>query len=253
MRLGVMQPYFLPYPGHFALIANTDRWVVFDTAQYTPKRWMNRNRVLGETGGPTWLTVPVQGSSRSLTASQVQIDDMAKTRRTIVGRLRHYQRYAPYGRPVAELVDALLSDPGDGSLVDLNVRGLTEVCSYLGIPFHCQRLSEMDLSLPAVDHPGGWAPAISAALGADEYMNPAGGRDLFDPVEFRRAGVQLLFCLAPEFHYATTPRTFEPGLSIIDAMMWCSPQEIVDYLRSVHIEHVESSGSGAPMKVPADA
>ena len=46
MRLGIMQPYFFPYLGHFALIANVDAWIVFDVTQYTPRTWINRNRVL---------------------------------------------------------------------------------------------------------------------------------------------------------------------------------------------------------------
>ena len=50
VKLGIMQPYFFPYLGHFALIAHTDAWVVFDITQYTPKTWMNRNRVLHPKG-----------------------------------------------------------------------------------------------------------------------------------------------------------------------------------------------------------
>ncbi len=56
MRLGIMQPYFFPYLGHFGLIAACDRWVVFDTCQYTPRSWMNRNRVLHPAEGWTWAT-----------------------------------------------------------------------------------------------------------------------------------------------------------------------------------------------------
>lgn len=63
MRLGIMQPYFFPYPGHFALIAHVDQWLVFDITQYTPKTWMNRNRILHPRGGgttslPLWRIPP---------------------------------------------------------------------------------------------------------------------------------------------------------------------------------------------------
>ena len=30
MKIGIMQPYFFPYLGHFALIDAVDKWVVFD-------------------------------------------------------------------------------------------------------------------------------------------------------------------------------------------------------------------------------
>ena len=53
MRLGMMQPYFFPYLGYYSLIAATDHWVVFDTAQYIRRGWVNRNRVLS-TGSDGW-------------------------------------------------------------------------------------------------------------------------------------------------------------------------------------------------------
>jgi len=56
MRLGIMQPYFFPYLGHFSLISSVDKWIVFDVTQYTPKTWMNRNRILHPKTG--WQYVP---------------------------------------------------------------------------------------------------------------------------------------------------------------------------------------------------
>ena len=43
MKLGIMQPQFLPYLGYFELIECTYRWVVFNVVQYNAKSWMNRN------------------------------------------------------------------------------------------------------------------------------------------------------------------------------------------------------------------
>ena len=247
MRLGVMQPYFFPHTAHFALIAHTDRWVVFDTTQYTPKRWMNRNRVLnGSTGlkagaklndgeSWSWLTVPVRHVHRSAPVSEVMTNDLAGAKRKILGQLAHYRRHAPFASTVVDLVGDVMTTTGDEPLVDLDTRGLSAVCSYLGLPFNWARLSKLDLSLPPVDHPGGWAPAISSATGADEYLNPIGGRHLFSTVEFCSAGVRLLFCDAQPMPYETGPYEPVPGLSIIDALMWCSPQQIVDNLASARI------------------
>ena len=228
-RLGVMQPYFFPHPGHFALIAHTDEWVVFDTSQYTPKRWMNRNRVLRDDTGWWWLSVPVSHTGRP-PSCEVLLEDLDGGRRRIMGRLRHYQGRAPHATAVTELVESVLADPGDGTLVDLDIRGLAAICRYVGLDFRARRLSQMSLTLPPVDHPGGWAPAISAAVGADQYLNPIGGQDLFDGSEFTRNDVELLFCDVPVLHYDTCPYGYEPNLSIIDALMWCSPDQVLDHL-----------------------
>jgi hypothetical protein len=31
MKVGIMQPYFLPYLGYFSLMKQTDRFILFDT------------------------------------------------------------------------------------------------------------------------------------------------------------------------------------------------------------------------------
>ena len=46
MRLGIMQPYFFPYLGHFSLIAAVDEWIVFDVTQYTPNLLKHSQNVL---------------------------------------------------------------------------------------------------------------------------------------------------------------------------------------------------------------
>ena len=46
MKIGIMQPYFLPYIGYFQLINHVDKFVVYDNIKYTKKGWINRNRML---------------------------------------------------------------------------------------------------------------------------------------------------------------------------------------------------------------
>lgn len=244
MRLGLMQPYFFPYPGHFALIANTDSWVVFDTSQYTPKRWMNRNRVLREDSGWDWLTVAVRAGPSRIASKGVGLHDPARTRSLILGRLMHYRRAAPFAGKVIDLVADVLDVEPDATLVDLNVRSLSAVCSYLGIRFEPKRLSELDIEFRRPSHPGGWAPAVAAALGADEYLNPVGGAALFRLADFDELGVRPLLCHTTPLRYDTGHYCFEEGLSIVDALMWCPPTQIVDYL---------SSATVSPLDAPAES
>jgi hypothetical protein len=37
MKLGIMQPYFMPYIGYFQLIAAVDVFVVYDNIKHTKK------------------------------------------------------------------------------------------------------------------------------------------------------------------------------------------------------------------------
>ncbi|RKP45664.1 hypothetical protein D7S89_19895 [Trinickia fusca] len=227
-----MQPYFFPYLGHFALIAHTDAWVVFDITQYTPKTWMNRNRVLHPKDGWNYVNVPLSNGSISIKTCEAQVLNPADTRRSVLGKLTHYKNKAPYYRAVEALVQEAMGDEADTSLVQLNVRGLAAVCAYLGLPFSYRICSELALSLPEKLPPGGWAPAISAALGASGYVNPIGGRELFDPTDFATHNVALEFLSFESPVYEVGPYRFEPGLSILDVLMWNAPDTVVQMLRS---------------------
>lgn len=229
VKLGIMQPYFFPYLGHFALIAHTDAWVVFDITQYTPKTWMSRNRVLHPKEGWNYVSVPLANSSISIKTSEARLVDPINARQSILGKLTHYRK-APYYRAVEALVKKAMADD-DTSLVKLNVRGLSSVCEYLGLPFDYRICSELHLPLPETLPPGGWAPAICAALGASAYVNPIGGRDLFDPTDFEAGNIGLEFLSFEHPVYDTGNYKFESGLSILDVLMWNSPREVLEMLQ----------------------
>jgi len=238
LQVGIMQPYFFPYIGYFALIANTDLWVVFDTSQYTPKSWINRNRILHPSGGWMYLTVPLANSSQSIVIREANILDIASTKVSLLGKLSHYRKRAPFYSQVSELVADAFDGMRSDSLVECNLAGLQQVCRYLGLDFDYQVCSQMGLDLGEVEHPGGWAPAIAGAVGASSYLNPSGGKALFDPEEFSSRNIELKLLEMPEFEYDTGSFGFEPALSIIDVMMWNSPSAILDAIETAQINTV---------------
>ena len=228
-----MQPYFFPYPGHFSLIAAVDEWIVFDITQYTPKTWMNRNRVLHPNEGWQYLTVPLSNSSISIKTHQAKILDRAKAKVNIVGKLNHYKKYAPHFDAVIALVNEVFETSRDDSLVHLNVHGLDAVCRFLDIPFNYRICSELHLPLPELLEPGDWALEICGLLGATDYVNPAGGRDIFDQAEFVRRGISLHFAQPAAFEYCTAPYKYVPNLSILDALMWNPPVVVAEAVRNL--------------------
>lgn len=215
-----MQPYFFPYLGHFALIAHTDRWVVLDVTQYTPQSWVNRNRILHPNKGWWYATVPIDKTSMSAKIHDVRISDAGAARKRILGQLDHYRKKAPYFSAVRELVESTFAEAKGASLVDLNICGLKNVCAYLDLPFDYVVCSKELTKIPPVKHPGGWAVEISSILGATDYLNPVGGRQIFVPEEFRERGIELHFLPPPRLIYDCSPYEFIEHLSILDVLMW---------------------------------
>ena len=237
MRLGIMQPYFFPYTGHFSLIAASDAWVVFDTCQYSPKSWICRNRLRHPAGGPTWMTVPVLKGSIHTRIADVDVLDRRKARNGVLGQLSHFRR-APFYHQVVKLVDQTFDQAGQ-ALADLNLRGLESVCRYIGLPFHPRVCSTLELNLPDRLGPGEWAPAICKALSATDYVNPVGGRELFKPADFAAIKVKLGFVTARPFAYAAGTCPIEPNLSILDALLWNAPCQVLAAVHDYDLKPVD--------------
>jgi hypothetical protein len=229
-----MQPYFFPYLGHFGLIANTDEWVVFDITQYTPKTYMSRNEVLKGSGGRQQIFAELSNSSIHIKTHEARLRDPDKTRMLVLGSLTHYRKKAPFYENVKGLIERtfeqLNASDDPGSLVNLNVAGLQCVCEYLNLNFNYRRASQLDVQFDQPMGAGDWAPAIASQLGASHYLNPVGGRALFNPTRFESCGVKLEFLSYEALEYVTPGFQFEPNLSVLDVLMWNSADTVRKHL-----------------------
>ena len=245
MKIGIMQPYFFPYLGHFALIDAVDKWVVFDVTQYTPKSWMNRNRILHPTSGWNYVTLPLEKSSISLSTCDVYVRDTDKVKTSILGKISHYKKQAPFYWQVVEIINRTFENVTSSKLVDINVSSLKETCDYLGLRFDGDICSELGLSFPQNMGPGDWAPFISEQLKAKVYINPSNGIPLFNTHDFTKRHIELHAISFSTFEYDTGSMEFEKNLSILDVMMWNSPSIIRQKIKDLSLITRISSASSS--------
>jgi hypothetical protein len=232
-KIGIMQPYFFPYLGYFDLINRTNKWIVFDTVKYSPKSWMNRNRILHPTCGWQYINVPVDKHVAGGLIKDVKVKGMSTAHKKIQGQIEHYRRGgAPYFSTVAKLIDDCFNKLQGDLLCDVNVCALSIFCDYLGITFNYSILSRTPILLPEIQHPGQWALEIADAFSADIYINPPGGRSIFKNTEWEDRSIKLGFTKMVSFFYSTKNYIFIEHLSIIDILMWNSPEDVKSYLDS---------------------
>ena len=193
---------------------------------------MNRNRILHPKEGWQYVTVPLSNSSITIKTHEARILNLSEAKSNIAGKLSHYKKKAPHFEAVSALVNEVFDSAKDDSLVHLNVNGLRAVCCYLDIPFNYRICSEMDLPLQGNLGSGEWALEICSLLGAVSYLNPASGRDIFDPAAFERRGISLYFAQPAEFVYDTAPYQYKPYLSILDVLMWNTPDVVAEAVRN---------------------
>ena len=232
MKLGIMQPYFFPYVGYFQLIHAVDRYIFFDTTQYEKKgRWMNRNRIFNIKEGSTYITVPVENAPLGTALKDTKIDDSKDWRGQILAQLDIYRKRAPFYTEVINLVKEVFTYSGS-NLSQLNINAIIAVCEYLSLPFDYNIFSEMDLEIPKESKKDEWALNITKALGYTEYINSPGGKTFYSKDKFSEHGITLQF-LEPELkQYEQKIGRYEPGLSIIDVLMFNNIKETNAMLES---------------------
>lgn len=232
MKLGIMQPYFFPYLGYFALIYHTERWIIFDTAQFIRHGWIERNRILKPQEGWQYFSVPLERHSRETLIKDIRIRNHEDWKGKIFRQLEHYKKKSPYYPEVKDLIDKVFKKDYN-SIVDLNKECLFETCKYLGIDFNFSVFSEMNMKLRTISEPDEWALEISRALGAKEYINPPGGIAFFNREKYEKSCIKLTFLKTNLKLYDQNRTSFESGLSIVDVMMFNSPREIIKMLNNV--------------------
>lgn len=228
MKLGVMQPYFFPYIGYFQLIHAVDAFVVYDDVNYIKGGWINRNYILSQ-GQRMRLTLQLIGASPNVLINQIQIGN---NQPKLMKSISQSYSQAPMYSEVIALIEQIMSDEERNLAKFLN-KSLRTLCTYLGLERDWYLSSELekDVSLRGQQK----ILAICKELGAMQYINVPGGRDLYDHTSFEESGIQLSFIEPAITPYQQNCNEFVPHLSIIDVMMFNSQQQCRQRLQEYEI------------------
>ena len=227
MKLGIMQPYFMPYIGYISLIKHTDRFILFDTVQFIRHGWIERNRMLKQNEGWQYIQVPlIKQNGRDTLIKDIKINNQENWKNKILAQIQHYKKVAPYYRRVVSMLDDIFQREYE-DITTLNKYSLEVICKYLGFAKDIEIFSEMNLPIAPANEPDEWALNICKAIdGANEYINPIGGLSFFDRKKYEDSGIKLYFQEMEITEYSQKRSIFEPGLSVLDVMMWNDVNEI---------------------------
>jgi hypothetical protein len=229
MRLGIMQPYLFPYLGYFQLLSSVDKFVVYDDVAFIKQGWINRNRILVN-GREYRFTVPLRMASSFKRINETEVDPGSYAKwlgRFLMTVEQNYHRASYFG-PVRELLRSVFEGFA-GSIAGLTLRSIMATAKYL------------DLRTPIVRSASGYGNDRLAGAqriidvckkeGANEYVNPIGGRSLYTCEEFSAHGIALRFIRSRPVTYPQFSTQFTPDLSIIDVMMFNAPRRIGELVR----------------------
>ena len=231
MKLGIMQPYFMPYIGYFQLMKAVDKYVVYDDVNYIKGGWANRNHILIN-GEKEMFTVTLQKASQNKLFNEIVIgDDFKKLMKTLQ---MNYSRAINFDQTMV-LMERIISFPNKQLAVFI-ANSFREILSYLSVETEILMSSEIpkDNSLRGKDK----IIQICEILGAETYYNAVGGKNLYDQEEFREHGITLNFVDSlPQVYSQLHTREFVSGLSMIDVLMNNTKDKVNSLLESYQIKY----------------
>jgi hypothetical protein len=221
--VAIHQPNFLPWLGYFDKLAQADVFVVLDDAQYPKKSgtWMNRTQLLVG-GKPSWVTAPVDRSYHGVrTIAEMRLDESRDWRAKLTRTIQQSYARAPWFDSIMPVVGELIERP-TSELLDYNERGVHAIAELIGLdPSKFVRASTLGVTSTATDR----LIDLTKAVGGEAYLAGGGAGGYQEDEKFAAAGIELQAqAFAPPV-YSQLSDEHEPGLSIVDALMNCGPED----------------------------
>lgn len=211
-----MQPYFFPYLGYFQLIKAVDKFVLYDDVNFINRGWINRNNILIN-GKATLISVPLRGASQNKLIKDICPFEDLNWRNKLLKTIEHNYKKASEFEVIFPLLQHIINSDAN-SISELNYVGIKTICEYLGV-------NTTIISSSAIFNNSDLKGQnriidICKKVGANHYINPSGGTELYDPISFALEGISLNFLKSELPSYKQLSNEFISSLSIIDVLMF---------------------------------
>ncbi len=226
MKIGIMQPYFFPYLGYWQLIKVVDKYVIYDDVNYIKNGWINRNFILLN-GQKHLLTLPLDGASPFELINNTRIIQNEKVKLKLLRTLSNAYSKAPFYNEIYPIVEATIMHKSL-NISEALIYSIRNIVEYLDLDTEIIISSEINkkLELKAQDK----VIDIVKYLEGDTYINAIGGQELYNRDDFKSDGIDLYFLKMHNISYQQLKNDFVPNLSIIDVLMFNSPEAVREML-----------------------
>jgi hypothetical protein len=241
MKIVITQPNYLPWLGYFAQLQSCDLWVVLDDVQYTRREWQNRNRIVGCTGEPHYITLPIKRAPRTSLINQISLSDNYEPGQHLAQIERCYMSCQYYADVYPILSDSLYTcyAGSKGLLSVLNVSIIRHFCALAGFEPNVVLSSELPCFANS-NSPTQRLCAISRYFNASTYLSSPGAKHymlnelgLFESVSIAVAWQKFDHIPYPQRQHKGA---FLSHISFIDYLFNCGLSGFGYYLQSCHSE-----------------
>ena len=225
MRVGIIQPNFIPWRGYFDFIRSVDLFILLDDVQYTKNGWRARNKIKTPSGSQ-WLTVPVRNRGLAMRLDEALIDNTHDWRRKHAGSWQANYADAPWYGDLCELLKAM-NESRHATLLTLNRRLIEVLCEYLGITTPIVLASEFKIANTRTEK----VVDLLRAVEGTHYLSGPSADEYLDRQLFIDKGITLEY---KSYDYPSYPQLWGPfdgAVTVLDVVANCGPSAR-DFLRS---------------------
>ncbi|MFY8003719.1 MAG: WbqC family protein [Chitinophagaceae bacterium] len=224
MKIAIMQPYLMPYIGYFQLLNAVDKFVIYDDVSFIKQGWINRNNILLN-DNPYLFSIPVKSISSNSTIRETIVSDKPyKWDYKLLTTIKYAYSKAPFFAKVYPMVDYLFRKAINQSVSVVATNSIMMVSEYLNIQTNVVNSSIIYKNNYL--HGEERVIDICSKEKATQYINPIGGISLYNKQSFQQNSIQLNFLKTDFTIYKQFENKFQPGLSILDVLMFNDPSEI---------------------------
>ena len=215
MKTAIIQSNYIPWLGYFNIISSVDKFVFYDTAQYTKRSWRNRN-FIKTPNGKFMLTVPVKNKSNQFEKIEnIEIADKnwGKKHKKI---LDYNYKQSKYYKEISNLIYDVYFDEDISYLSQVNSLLIKKISKYLNFETQFYFSSEFYMEKGPTES----LLSICKELETNTYVTGPFGKTYLDENLFAKNNIELKFFEYPEYsHYNQLwGEDFISNLSIVDCL-----------------------------------
>lgn len=214
MRIGILQPGYIPWLGFFEQMYKSDVFVIYDDVQYDKESWRNRNRIK-TANGVQWLTVPVIVRFEDAPLiNDIKIDNKLNWRKKHLHSIKQNYSKVAYFKKYIDIFEEAYSKKWQ-YLVDIDMHFILELSVLLGIDCNkIVRSSTLNISGDKIER----LIEICKLFKADTFYEGAAGKNYIDDSQFARNGIKVEYQDYKHPAYRQLHGDFVPYLSVVDLL-----------------------------------
>ncbi len=222
-----MQPSFIPWPGWFSLVLDSDVFVLLDDVQFSKQSWQQRNYLLSPSAEPILISVPVETKGQNFQLiNEVNIAKSFNREKLIRQIKQNYSKSYMSKEVMPIILNILEKTKNEKKLVNLNCEFIFSILSYLGIEKEILKSSQINVRGAR----GEYVANICRYLNSDNYLSPLGAIDYLkiDMSFFKNININI-----QNYNMPTYPRYKKTSCfstSLIDMLFNCDKEKVLEFI-----------------------